>query len=150
MTATAHALIGGAIAASIQNPPLGIILSAATHPIVDLIPHWDFGWGWRKKKKLTLFLEASFDLAVGVILAYFIFGLNVNLWYFLSCILASIMWDVMEAPYLLLGWKVPPFSWVYNVQHKMQGKAKLPWGILTQATTVIAFVLILEALHPFL
>jgi membrane-bound metal-dependent hydrolase YbcI (DUF457 family) len=52
MTATAHALIGGAIAASIPNPALGLPLAAISHPLVDMIPHWDFGLGWRKKKKV--------------------------------------------------------------------------------------------------
>ena len=55
MTATAHALIGGAIAAGIASQPLGIALALASHPLADLIPHWDFGWGWRKKSKPKLF-----------------------------------------------------------------------------------------------
>lgn len=150
MTATAHALVGGAIAAAFpQNPALGISLSTISHPFLDMIPHWDFGLGWRKKNKFTLFLEASLDLLFGIILAFFLFGKNVNLYYFFACIFASEIWDIMMMPYLLFGWKFPPFSTFYKVQHFLQRKAKagLPWGILTQAASVTGIVLILRTIH---
>lgn len=148
MTATAHALIGGAIAAGIPNQPLGVALAFASHPLADLIPHWDFGWGWREKSKVILFLESATDLGIGIILSYFIFGINTDFRYFLACILAAELLDLIQAPYLILNWKVPPFSWVYHIQHNMQGDAKLPWGIITQISTVIGLVLVLQALQP--
>lgn len=149
MTITAHALVGGAIAASIPNPVLGITIATLSHPLLDMIPHWDEGWGWRLKSKPRFIAEASIDLALGVLLTYFIFGPFINnLWYLLAMIFASISWDVAEAPYLFLGWKFPPFSWVYKVQSKIQGKVRLPWGILTQVATVIAVVFLLQALYP--
>lgn len=146
MTATAHALVGGAIAASIQNPALGITLAAASHPLLDMVPHWDFGWGWRKKTKTKLFIQASLDLITGFIISYFIFGQNVNFWYFSLCVLASEIWDILEAPYWFFGWKFPPFGWIYKIQSSMQGKIKLPWGILTQAAAVILIFLLFKAL----
>lgn len=136
MTATAHALAGGAIAASVSNPILGVALSAVSHPLLDTIPHWDFGWGWRKKSKILLFTQASFDLILGLALAYFIFGQNVNTWYFLACVFVSEVWDVLEAPYWFFGWKFPPFGWIYKIQSRIQGKARLPWGIVNQAVAV--------------
>ncbi|MBI2595164.1 hypothetical protein HYW46_00320 [Candidatus Daviesbacteria bacterium] len=144
MTATAHALVGGAIAASVKDPALGITLSAATHPFLDMIPHWDFGWGWKKKNKVTLFLQALFDLVLGFTLAYLLFGQNISFWYFTACVFASEVWDIMEAPYWFLNWRFPPFSWIYNVQSRMQGKLKLPWGILTQVAAVVIIVLIFK------
>ncbi len=147
MTATAHALVGGAIAASISNPAIGLPIACLSHPILDMIPHWDFGIGWRGKNKVTLFLESAMDLTVGIFLAYLLFGKNVNLVYFLSCIFFSEIWDILMMPYLLFNWKFAPFSTVYTLQHKIQGKAKLPFGILTQAVSVIGVVLILRAFH---
>lgn len=147
MTATAHALVGGAIAASIQNPVLGITLSALSHPVLDLIPHWDFGWGWKKKTKLKLFLEACFDLLLGTFLAYLIFGQYTNIWYFLACVFASEVWDILEAPYWFFNWRFPPFGWIYKIQSQMQGKTKTVFeGILTQVVTVGVIVLILQAI----
>lgn len=144
MTATAHAIVGGAIAASIPNPALGITLAAASHPILDLIPHWDFGWGWKKKSKILLFVQASFDLILGTLLAFFIFGQNIPAWYFLVCVFASEFWDILEAPYWFLNWHFPPFSWIYKIQSQLQGKAKLPWGILSQVVTVALIIFILQ------
>jgi hypothetical protein len=144
MTATAHALVGGAIAASIPDPALGIILATTSHPLLDLIPHWDFGWGWRKKTKIKLFLQAVFDLLLGFVVAYFLFGRHVEFWYFLSCVIASEAWDMAEAPYWFLGWTFPPFNWIYNIQHHMQGKTKtVIGGIFNQAAVVSVLILAL-------
>lgn len=147
MTATAHALVGGAIAASISNPAIAFPLASLSHPILDMIPHWDLGVGWRGKNKFTLFVESVLDLGLGIGLAYLIFGQNVNLFYFLACIFFSEVWDILMMPYLLLGWKFPPFSTAYTLQHKIQGNVKLPWGILTQALTVTGIVIALRFVH---
>lgn len=145
MTATAHALVGGAIAASVNNPALGLTLATISHPILDKIPHWDVGWGWRKKSKLRFFLESITDLGIGVISSYFIFGQNLNPLYFWGAVFLSESWDILEAPYWFFRWKFPPFGIIYQIQSKMQGKAALPWGILTQIAAVIITVLLLKA-----
>ena len=147
MTATAHALVGGAIAASISNPAIALPLASISHPILDMIPHWDLGVGWRKKNKATLLVESVLDLIVGIVLAYFIFGRNVDPIYFLACIFFSEIWDILMMPYLLFSWKIPPFSTAYKWQHKIQSNVKLPWGILTQAVTVTGVVLALRIIH---
>ena len=145
MTATAHALVGGAIAYSVQNPALGIPLSLLSHPVLDMIPHWDFGWGWRKKTKLKLFCEASLDLTIGIVASYAIFGQFINIYYFLACVLGSILWDLLEIPYWFFNWRFFPFSTLHSIQHHIQGRAKLPWGILTQVITVGIFIIILQS-----
>lgn len=147
MTATAHALVGGAIAASITNPAIGIPLAFASHPVLDIIPHWDFGIGWRNKNKFTLFLESALDLLLGMVLAYFLFGRGIEPVYFLACIFASEVWDILMMPYMLFRWK--PFLFFYNIQHGIQNNIKLPWGILTQAATVYAAVVLLKLVPQF-
>lgn len=144
MTATAHALIGGAIAASIPNPALGIPLAAISHPLVDMIPHWDFGVGWKKKSKALLFFQSFGDLIVGVVLAFLIFGQTTNPLYLLICIFLSESWDILQMPYLLFNWNFFPFSAFYHFGHHTNGKAKLPWGVLTQVATFIGLVLVLR------
>lgn len=146
MTATAHALVGGVIASSVQNPILGVTLSTISHPILDLVPHWDFGINWRHKSKIKLFIEAVADLGVGVILAYVLFGRNVHFWYFLACILGAEIWDILEAPYWFLKWRFPPLSWVYNIQSRMQGRARLPWGIITQIAAVLIIMFAFQSM----
>ena len=144
MTATAHALIGGAIAASIQNPQIGLPLAALSHPLADMIPHWDFGWGWKKKGKLKLFIEAGLDLIFGITVAYLLFGKNTDQLYFISAIFLSEVWDFLQMPYLLFDWKFFPFSTFYHFGHETNGHARLPWGILTQVVAVGGLVLVLR------
>jgi hypothetical protein len=143
MTATAHALVGGAIAASVPNPFLGMSLATASHPILDMIPHWDEGWGWRQKSKQRIFIESALDLSVGIAITFFLFGQFTSPIYLMACIIAANLWDILMVPYLF-GFKTFPFSWVYKIQSHMQGKAKLPWGVLTQVATVIVAIFLLN------
>lgn len=147
MTATAHALIGGAIAASVPNPALGITLSAISHPIADMVPHWDFGVGWKKKSKVILLLQSSADLVFGVTLAFLLFGNTTDRLYLLICIFMSESWDILQMPYLLFNWKFPPFSTFYKFGHRTNGTAKMPWGIITQVVSVTGLVLALRVIH---
>lgn len=149
MTATAHALVGGAIASAISTPAIGITLSAASHPLLDMIPHWDAGWGWREKSKKKLFVEGTVDLAVGFALSYLIFGRSVPFWYFFTCVFASVVWDLFEIPYWFFKWDFVPFNWIYKFQSAIQGKARLPWGLLTQVVIVglVVFVLTNISFH---
>lgn len=144
MIATAHALIGGAIAASISNPAIGLPLAAVSHPLVDLIPHWDVARNWKKKSKMTLFWQTFLDLSVGVVLAYILFGQYTNLNYFITAILLSEMWDILESPYWFLNWNFPPFSWVYEVQHRMQSRTTVIPGIIIQILTVGGIIFALQ------
>lgn len=148
MTATAHALVGGAIASAVPDPVAGIALSAASHPLLDMIPHWDFGWGWRQKTKTKLLLQSIFDLGLGLVLAYLFFGQFIgNFWYFLIAVFASEVWDILEAPYWFLGWKFPPFSTIYRIQSSMQGKTKtVGMGIFTQVAAILVVVFLLQLL----
>lgn len=147
MTATAHALIGGAIAQYIPDPTLGITLSAISHPIADMVPHWDFGQGWRKKSKALLFFQSSGDLVFGVTIAFLLFGNTTNHLYLLLSILVSLSWDILQAPYWLFNWKFFPFSAFYNFGHQTNSKAKLPFGVLTQVATFAGLILFLQTFH---
>ena len=141
MTATTHALVGGLIAASIPNPEIGLPLAAASHPFLDMIPHWDFGLGWKKKTKFKLFIQSFADLLLGIILTFVIFGRNVNHLYLFAAIFLSEIWDIMFIPYFLFNWDFFPFSTFYHFGHKTNSSIKLPWGIITQAVTITGVAL---------
>jgi hypothetical protein len=147
MTATAHALVGGAIAASIPDPALGLSLAFISHPFIDMIPHWDFGLGWKKKTKITLFTESFFDLGLGIVLAYLFFGSYTDPRYLAAVILFSESWDLLMMPYLLFRWNFFPFSTVYKIQSGFNRNVRLPWGILTQVGTVAILSLFLHTVH---
>lgn len=147
MTATAHALIGGAIAASVPNPSIGLPLAAFSHPLADMIPHWDFGLGWRKKGKVLLFFQSLFDLLFGLWVTYLLFGHATESLYLWGAVFLSLIWDFLQMPYLLFGWNFFPFKTFYNFQHEINRRASLPWGIITQALTVYGVVLALKFIH---
>jgi len=147
MTATAHALVGGIVAAAtVQNPVLGVTICAVSHPILDMIPHWDFGLGWKKKNKALLFFQSAGDLIFGVFITFLLFGNTTDHLYLLLCILISESWDIFMMPYLLFNWKFFPFSFFYRFGHATNRQATLPWGIITQVASVGGFILAFRTL----
>lgn len=151
MTATAHALVAAAIATTVKDPAIGISLSFLSHPLLDMVPHWDAGWGWRQKTKKRLFFEGTFDLALGAVLAMLVWYLmtpHTPFWYLVACVFASEVLDLAEIPYWFWKWDFPPFSWIYKFQHEIQGKAKLPWGIVTQVAAFGVIFLMLKLFNP--
>lgn len=136
MTATAHALVGGAIAVTVHDPILGFTLAAVSHPLLDIIPHWDAAWNWRSKSRMIFFGEAVADVCIGLVATYWLFGSFVPLWYLALCVFGACFWDGLEIPYWFWHWRFPPFSWSHRIQSQLQGKAKLPWGVVSQVVTV--------------
>ena len=110
-----------------------------------MIPHWDFGRGWRNKSKIIFLSEAVLDTLVGLFVTFLIFGSFVDIWYLLACIIASLLFDIAQLPYWFFNWHFPPFSWAYKVQSKMQGRAKtVLGGIMTQVATVGVVIFLLQ------
>lgn len=136
MTATAHALIGASIAARVTNPYIGIPLAIASHFIADLVPHWDAGTNHKKKSLLRLKMEAAADVLLGFALAYLIFRNSVSPDYLFIMIIAAQLPDWIEAPSWMFGIKIPPFTWMDWLGHKLQTRMQLPWGLVTQVVIV--------------
>lgn len=144
MTATAHALIGASIAAKIGNPFIGIPLAIASHFIADLVPHWDAGTNHRKKTARRLKIEATADVLLGITVTVLFFWGRVEPVYLFAMVAAAQLPDWLEAPSFMFGIKIPPFSWVDYLGHKIQSRMQLPWGLVTQIVTVgILLVLVL-------
>lgn len=136
MTATAHALIGASLAANISNPLVGIPLAIGSHFVADLIPHWDAGTNHRKKTLSRLKLEAALDVILGFALTFLIFRNIVDPTYLFIMVISAQLPDWLEAPSWMFGFKVPPFSWLDWLGHKLQSRMQLPWGLVTQVVTV--------------
>ena len=141
MTATSHALIGGSIASLIANPFIAIPIAITSHFAADLIPHWDAGTNRRKKTIMRLRFEAAFDVLLGFALVYLIFGGIVGSAYLFVMIIAAQLPDWLETPSSKFGLKIPPFSWVEWLGHKLQNRMQLPWGLVTQLAVVGSLVI---------
>jgi len=146
MTATAHALIGASIAAKFTNPLLGIPLAILSHFVADMIPHWDAGTNHKKKTKLRLATEATFDVLLGFALVILLFRNTVSLDYLFVMVIAAQLPDWLKTPSDIFGFHVPPFSWVDWLSHKTQWRLQLPWGLVTQI--VVVGIILLLALSP--
>ncbi len=83
MVSVSHTLVAISIAAKISNPAIALPLSFFSNYVLDMIPHWDFGYGWREKTKRKLFLEGFADVAVRYLLVLVILGV-VRLWQLIS------------------------------------------------------------------
>ncbi len=149
MTATGHALVAALIAAKFHNPYIALPLSLASHFACDLIPHWDAGTHRRSKTRKQLFLEAGVDVAISLGASYlvyhnFLHETNYVLLY--ASVFLSQLPDWLMAPYVifngrgkLLAWS----KWMYKLQHVLQSRLDLPWGLVTQIVTPIILYIIL-------
>lgn len=136
MTATAHALIGASLAVKFTTPQVGIPLAIFSHFVADLIPHWDAGTNHRQKSLNRIKVEATIDVLLGFALSFLIFRNIVDPLYLFIMIIAAQLPDWLEAPSWLFGLKVPPFSWLDWLGHKLQVRLQLPWGLVTQVVVV--------------
>ena len=156
MTATAHALVAGAIAAHFGNPVYALPIALTSHFVMDSIPHWDFGTNWRNRPKTQTGVYAIAETLFGMGLAILIFHSTVAFPLLLVTIIASLLPDWLEAPWYILYAKtdkhgpstkagvLEKFSYAfYKIPNAFHSKANLPFGILTQIVTVWFFFVVL-------
>ena len=156
MTATAHALVSGAIYRAIPNPALAIPLAFASHFIMDGVPHWDFGTHWRARSKFQTGTLAILETVLGITLAYFLFQGKGNGLQLMATICAGELPDWMEAPWYIFFasknksapgkdaefWEKCSFK-IYELENVFHTKAEFPFGLYTQVATVAFFLVLL-------
>ena len=160
MTATAHALVSGAIARAVPNPYLAIPLAITSHFIMDAVPHWDFGTSWRSRSKFATGAFAIGETVLGITVAYFLFRGKVQTPLLLSTIAAGELPDWLEAPWYIFfaskkkqGVSTKAGFWeklsyrIYKRENVVHSKADAPFGIITQVVTVAFFLLLLLPFH---
>ncbi len=157
MTATAHALVAGAIAAHFGNPVYALPIALTTHFVMDSIPHWDFGTNWRNRPKTQTGIYAIAETVFGIALAIALFHTSVALPLLVATIVVSLLPDWLEAPWYIFYAKtnkhglpvrasfLEKFSYAfYKIPNIFHTKAPFPLGIFTQVATVGFFVTLLH------
>ncbi len=156
MTATAHALVSSAIAASVANPHVALPLAFISHFVMDAVPHWDFGTNWRSRTKKETGAVAILDTILGFSLAYFLFAGKADGLVLLAAMVAGNLPDWMEAPYYIFFakpdkkqptagagyWEKLTYG-IYKMENVFHAKAQFPFGLFTQAATVAFFLILL-------
>jgi hypothetical protein len=157
MISTSHALVSGAIVASIGNPLLSLPLAFASHFIMDAVPHWDFGTNWRNRNKPTTGAIAIIDTVLGFTVAYFMFGGKVSLPVLVAGVVIGNLPDWLEAPYYIFFaknerngisknagfWEKLTYK-IYKTENVFHNKTGYPFGVITQILTVAFFLLLLS------
>jgi len=149
MTASAHAIVGAALATVIKDPLTLSLASLTSHFVMDCIPHWDFGTNWRSRAKTVTGLLAAADTIIGITLAYLLFWGKAPVSLLTIGILFSELPDWMEAPWFLFFakgrdhitkkdefWKRTCYG-IYKFQSRFHVKAQLPFGGITQILIII-------------
>ena len=155
MLLTPHVLVGVAVARSIPNPFISAPISFVLHFFADKVPHWDFYSNTKKEERLKgwrpVAVMADFGLGIAVGLFFALHALwvennpamAVNI---ILCVIASVLPDALEAPYIFTEKKFKLTQFIYKIQHKMQFQAPLPWGLLTQVSvSAICLLMILSS-----
>lgn len=155
MTATAHALVAGALYRAIPHP-IALPIAFASHFIMDAIPHWDFGTNWRERSKTATGLLAIAETVLGITLAYFLFQGKGDNMMLLATIACGELPDWMEAPWYIFfathakhepSQKAGFFEHltyrIYRFENALHTKATFPFGLYTQLFTVGFFLLVL-------
>lgn len=157
MTATAHALVSGAIASKFADPASASVLSLLSHYIMDSIPHWDFGTNWRLRPKSVTGTLAIGETLLGIGLAFWLFSKSASVVTLGVSIFASLLPDWIETPWYIFfanAKKKAPSSRagflekvsyrIYKIQNGLHSKAQLPFGLITQIITVGFFLFLLK------
>lgn len=157
MTATAHALVAGAIATKFPDPLTASILAFTSHFIMDAIPHWDMGTHWRLRSKYTTGLLAIAETLMGITVAYLVFGGKVGLPLLTTVVFLSLLPDWLETPWYIFFasrthdepkknarlWERLSYR-IYKLENVFHTKANFPFGLITQIVTVAFFFVLLK------
>ena len=157
VTATAHAIVAGALASRFTDPVTAGSLAFVSHYVMDSIPHWDIGTNWRGRDKRTTGALAIGETIIALTVAYFLFAGNTQPLTLAVAVGASLLPDWLEVPWYILfakkdtngpkknsGWIERLTFSLYKSQNFFHTKTQFPLGVLTQIATVLFFLKILE------
>lgn len=156
MTATAHTLVAGAIAAKFTDPATSASLALLSHFIMDTIPHWDIGTSWRNRPKETTGMLAILETSVGLGIGYYFFRDLAPTGALILAMIFSLLPDWLEAPWYIFFaspkhmqpsqkarfWENLTYR-IYKVENYFHTRAEFPFGVLTQVVTVLFFLVLL-------
>lgn len=147
MTLTTHAAIGAAIGSAVGNPVLGFALGAASHFLVDMIPHGDnqladlFRIHKKRRKLAVAYVMVDAVIAMYMVMAVFLVRTDGTHLAFAAAISGSILPDLLVGLSDILRWKVlKKFCKLHFYFHdffsRKHGDVKLQYALVGQAVFV--------------
>ena len=160
MTATAHALVAGAIATRFPDPIAAGLLAFVSHFVMDSIPHWDIGTNWRERPRHVTGSWAIAETVIGISAGTLFFASRAPTLTLLVAIVLSLLPDWIEAPWYMFfarqdkkepgaragAWERLTYV-IYKAENMFHTKLQHPFlGVATQVVTVVFFLQLLEIL----
>ena len=147
MLLVTHAVAGAVVATKINNPIISLPLVFGLHFLMDAVPHWDLGVGFKQRSKATNFFLALTDGCVGIGLVFWLFQLfrpfNLTPWLGMT---VSLLPDFLEAPSLFLGFQIiPALDHVHSHLFHRDQKSVF-WGLLPQVAIIFFCILTAQTL----
>ncbi len=145
MLETPHVAVGAAIATKVVHPALAIPLAFGSHLLLEKVPHWNPHLNTEVKKygkvtknsTLIVAIDATLALLLGGFIAFKAPSINHSITILAAC-LASVLPDLIEAPYFFLGFKTKFIKRWIKFQKSLQVDTDVIPGLLTQVITIIA------------
>ena len=148
MLETPHVFSGAAIATKIPDPLIAIPLAFASHFILETIPHWNphlnsetkkYGYPTKKSTTITI-IDSSIALISGSFIAYQALPNTGHAITILAACFASVLPDLIEAPYFFLKIKNNVIKKWIDIQKSIQNDVSLIPGLITQYITIFAAI----------
>ncbi len=118
-----------ALVKMIPHPVLGLLAALFSHFVVDMLPHWN----WHPSIKPLSLLGMTLDLILAQILTFYIFfGYGEGNFLLPLGAFLGILPDLLEAPTVLLGWRIRGVDKLMRLQSRLQTNTELLPGILSQ------------------
>ena len=152
MLETPHVFVGAAIATKIPDPLIAIPLAFLSHFVLEMVPHWNphlnsetekYGYP-TKKSTLLVVADSSLALISGSLIAYSALPDTGRSLTVLFACLASILPDLIEAPYFFLRIRNKLIQKWIVFQKSIQNDTSIIPGLLTQVLTIAGVILWLK------
>jgi len=142
---TPHVAVGAAIATKVVHPALAIPLAFGSHLLLEKVPHWNPHLNTEVKKygkvtknsTLIVAIDATLALLLGGFIAFKAPTINHSVT-ILAASLASVLPDLIEAPYFFLRYETKFIRKWIIFQKSLQADTTIIPGLITQVITIIA------------
>lgn len=156
MLLTPHTIVGVAIASSIHNPATAFTLAVASHFAADLVPHWDFFTNVKTREEfkenwriIACMADLSLGVAVGMYFtlhAYWVLNNPALAFTTFICGIGAVLPDAISGMGIFSSQEPKGIPGLLGkIQTKLNNPANIFWGTLTQISTIIFSLLVINS-----
>ncbi len=160
MTGSTHFITGSAIGKLSGNPILATILGFLFHFVMDMVPHWDYGYHF--KKRTISFIIAALEPFLGVmVVLWIVINRDFSQTAIINTLIGGVFCVLPDAMSVFIKFfKIKPLSFFLKIHKKCHWFIKVPdspfewqeikttpwgvfWGIFWQIPFIVIPMIIL-------